>query len=276
MSCPSGGYSPSGEKPAAVYADWLEQHLIEPMAFEPVSHDDLCLAHSTAYVDGVFSGKTNNGHGNKNLDVAESTRWTVGSMVAAAREALRSRVACSPSSGFKHACYGAGGGFCTFNGLIVASRKLLAEGLVRRVGILDCDWHYGDGADDIIRRLKLTNDIVHHTSGAQSLRDSAHYFNWLDSAMQQLRGAEVDLVLVQAGADAHIKDPLGGLLNNEELSKRDSTVFERCCNEKIPIAWNLAGGYQRAADGSIHKVIEIHRETMRQCKRGFSRTIRLL
>jgi len=38
---------------------------------------------------------------------------------------------------------------------------------------------------------------------------------------------------------------------------------------KIPIAWNLAGGYQRAADGSIHKVIEIHRETMRHCRRVF-------
>ena len=269
MSCPSGGYSPSGQKPAAVYADCLEQHLIEPMSFEPVSHDDLCLAHSTAYVEGVFSGKTNNGHGNKNLDVAESTRWTVGSMVAAAREAVRSRVACSPSSGFHHACYGTGGGFCTFNGLIVASRKLLVEGLVNRVGILDCDWHYGDGTDDIIQRLKLGSDIMHHTSGAQSLRDSDHYFSWLDSAIEQLRDAKVDLILYQAGADAHIKDPLGGLLTNEELSKRDSTVFERCCHDKIPIAWNLAGGYQKAADGSIHKVIEIHRETMRQCKRVF-------
>ena len=160
MSCPSGGFSPSGEKPAAVYADLFEQQLIEPMAFEPVSRDDLCLAHSRAYVEGVFSGTTNNGHGNRNLDVAESTRWTVGSMVAAAREAVRSRVACSPSSGFHHACYGAGAGFCTFNGLIVACRKLLAEGLVRRVGILDCDWHYGDGTDDIIRRLNLTGIVI--------------------------------------------------------------------------------------------------------------------
>lgn len=69
---------------------------------------------------------------------------------------------------------------------------------------------------------------------------------------------------------AHIDDPLGGLLTNEELSRRDSMVFEFCCRHKIPVAWNLAGGYQRAADGSIDKVIEIHRETMRQCKRVFA------
>ena len=96
-----------------------------------------------------------------------------------------------------------------------------------------------------------------------------HYFRWLDSAIQQLLEANVDLIFYQTGADAHIDDPLGGLLSNEELSKRDSMVFERCNNQEIPIAWNLAGGYQRAADGSIHKVIEIHRETMRQCRRVF-------
>ena len=273
MSCPSGGYSPSGEKPSAVYADWIEQNLIEPVAFESVSQEDLYLGHSTAYVEGVFSGKTNNGHGNKSLDVAESTRWTVGSMVAAAREAVQSRVACSPSSGFHHAHYGAGGGFCTFNGLIVASRKLLAEGLVRRVGILDCDWHYGDGTADIIRRLKLENEIVHHTSGAESFRDSSYYFNWLESAIQQLREANVELILYQAGADAHIDDPLGGLLTNEELSKRDSMVFEQCSQSEIPMAWNLAGGYQRDAAGGISKVLEIHRETMRQCKRVFGQEL---
>ena len=123
-----------------------------------------------------------------------------------------------------------------------------------RVGILDCDWHYGDVTDDIIRRLKPTGDIVHQTNGAQSLRDSDHYFSWLDSAMQQLQEAEVDLILYQAGADAYgadayIDDTLGGLHTNEELSKRDSRVFERCCHDKLPIAWNLAGGYQRAAVG---------------------------
>ena len=114
---------------------------------------------------------------------------------------------------------------------------------------------------------------MHHTSSAQSLRHSDHYFSWLDSALQRLREAEVDLILYQAGADAHKKDPLGGLLTNEELSKRDSTVFERCFHDKIPIAWNLAGGYQKAADGSIQKVIEIHRETMRQCKRIFDQEL---
>ena len=91
----------------------------------------------------------------------------------------------------------------------------------------------------------------------------------MDSAIQQLLEAKVELILYQAGADAHIDDPLGGLLSNEELFKRDAMVFERCNDEKIPIAWNLAGGYQRDSDGSIHKVIEIHRETMRQCKRVF-------
>ncbi len=71
----------------------------------------------------------------------------------------------------------------------MASRKLLSEGLVRRVGILDCDWHCGDGTDDIRRRLKLEDEIVHRTSDAQSLRDSDRYIIWLESAIEQLREA---------------------------------------------------------------------------------------
>ena len=32
---------------------------------------------------------------------------------------------------------------------------------------------------------------------------------------------------------------------------------------KIPLAWNLAGGYQIEKDGSIDKVIEIHLNTFK-------------
>jgi len=50
-------------------------------------------------------------------------------------------------------------GFCTFNGLVVTARRLLEEGAVQRVMILDCDMHYGDGTDAIITRLHLDNSI---------------------------------------------------------------------------------------------------------------------
>ncbi len=270
MSCPSGGYSPSGTKPEEVVADWSHADLVQLEAFAPATREDLLLAHDQHYVDGVFAGTISNGHGNRNRALADSTLWTVGSMVAAARQALKSRVACSPSSGFHHACYSSGGAFCTFNGLVVAARKLLSEGLVNRVGILDCDWHYGNGTDDIVDQLDLRSAIYHRTSGQELFSDSDAYFRWLSRALENLWESNVDLILYQAGADAHCDDPLGGLLDNDEMVRRDEIVFDFCFAKKIPVVWNLAGGYQKDELGSIEPVIALHRATMEACIKIYS------
>ncbi len=261
MSCPSGSYSPSGEKPASVYEDWVQHRLVKRVVFDPVSIEELQTVHDPQYVQDVFSGEVTNGHGNTDAAVAESTRWTVGSMVAAAEDALDSGLACSPSSGFHHAGYSSNHGFCTFNGLMVAANRLLQRDEINKIGILDCDWHAGDGTDDIIRELGLQDSILHFSSGVQRLANSRRYFVWLDEVIKTLRAAHVDIVLYQAGADAHRDDPLGGVLDGAELSERDRVVFEQFVAQGIPIAWNLAGGYQRDAEGSISPVLDIHRTT---------------
>lgn len=263
MSCPSGSYSPSGEKPAAVVEDWLEHNLIEVVGFSAATNEDMELAHAATYVRGIFTGQIQNGHHNCNPEVAESTRWTVGSMTAAARAAYASgSITCSPSSGFHHAHYDRNHGFCTFNGLIIAARKVIDEFNIESVGILDCDWHRGDGTQDIIDQLSLSDCIKHYSSGAQPLASVSAYFDWLESALNDLIDLEVSLILYQAGADAHRNDPLGGLLNNRELAERDQSVFEQTSKHNIPIAWNLAGGYQRDEYGRIEKVLKLHRQTM--------------
>ena len=73
------------------------------------------------------------------------------------------------------------------------------------------------------------------------------------------------LLMYQAGADCHINDPLGGRFTDEQLRQRDRTVFELCKELGLPVAWNLAGGYQKGTDGSIEKVLRIHRATMDEC-----------
>ena len=37
----------------------------------------------------------------------------------------------------------------TFNGLVVTAMKLHKEGRAKRVGILDCDQHYGNGTEEL-------------------------------------------------------------------------------------------------------------------------------
>ena len=264
----ANAYSPSAHKPTLVIADWLRHGLISPediMSFEPVTRDDLVLAHEPNFVDGVLSCAEPNGFGNRDKEVALSLPYTTGSMLAAARYAVVHHVnTCSPTSGFHHACYGHANGFCTFNGLMVTALKLMSEGAARSVGIIDCDVHYGDGTDDIIRELNVTQ-VKHHTMGERfsSRRDvgprGKAFEQWLEAAVADCRG--VDLLLYQAGADPHIDDPLGGVQSTKEMFARDRYVFDAFRNRAL--VWNLAGGYHTDADGGIEPVLALHRNTAR-------------
>lgn len=258
--------SPSAGKPAEVVADWLAQDLpVEVLGFEPVDRDALCLAHDPDYVRRVLAGEQDNGFGNRKPQVTASLPYTSGAMLAAARAALDNGfVACAPVSGFHHAGYAHGGGYCTFNGLIVAAQVLRREGRVKRVAILDLDQHWGDGTHDILHTLGL-KWISHHGRGPETPRraEAAPYLRRLPRLVSSFH--DCDLLLYQAGADAHVDDPLGGWMTSEQLAERDRIVFEIAATVGVPVAWNLAGGYQRDIDGGIEPVLAIHRRTMQAC-----------
>ena len=266
MTASSRFFAPGTFKPAACVEDWLRCGLMTAAReFLPASRDDLCLAHDPRYVDGVLAGRIRNGFNGTELDVAASLPYTTGAMMAAAEEAvLNGGVACAPVSGFHHAQYDSAAGFCTFNGLIVTVRHLQTKGYAKRIGILDLDQHYGDGTDQIIERLKLRN--VHHVSAGKeyrSARDAETFLNRLPELVHSFERCQV--LLYQAGADPHVKDPLGGWMTTEQLAQRDRIVFATAAELGLPLAWNLAGGYQRDAAGGIEPVLEIHRNTMKAC-----------
>jgi acetoin utilization deacetylase AcuC-like enzyme len=182
-------------------------------------------------------------------------------MLAAARESLNNgRIAVAPVCGFHHAGWAREEGFCTFNGLIVTAQVLKQEGLVKRVGILDFDQLVGNGTDALIDRLDL-QWITHITAGADyCYRSQAQEF--LDRIPEMTDTMKnCDVVLYQAGADPHINDPLGGWLTTEQLQKRDRLVFRAFAAMGVPLAWDLAGGYQQP----LSRVIDIHDNTMREC-----------
>jgi acetoin utilization deacetylase AcuC-like enzyme len=258
--------SPSAAKPEKVIDAWLGLALpiavIEP---EPVTVDQLKQAHNPDYVDQILACEVKNGFGNKLPEVAASLLYTVGVMLSAAREAIRNgKVAVAPCSGFHHANYASAFGYCTFNGLIVTAMVLKASGVVNKVGILDFDMHYGDGTDNLIEQHQL-EWIEHYTAGQEyeaAYQAQDFLLNICDKVTKM---RDCDIILYQAGADPHIKDPLGGFLTTEQLRIRDKIVFETANALGIPIAWNLAGGYQVASDGSIAEVLAIHSNTMLEC-----------
>lgn len=272
MVADSGSYSPSAGKPAKAVRAWLDAGFpLDIHAPHPVSTEQLYRVHERKRVDGVLNGKLANGFGNRSPEVARSLRHTSGAMVAAARAAVAGKTfACAPVSGFHHAGWNYGSGFCTFNGLMVAAMDLLDSGKARKVGILDCDQHYGDGTEDILDVIRDPR-VVHYTAGADYHRASQAkgFLVNLPSLIADLYG-DCDVLLYQAGADPHIDDPLGGWLTTEELRLRDRGVFCSCRAFGIPVAWNLAGGYQRDAEGGIGPVLAIHVNTMREALSALS------
>ena len=283
QSCAAAvSYSPSAGKPKLVLSDWLarpaiSQH-IQVKSFAPASDDVLGGTHDPDYVQGVLSGRIANGFGTTSPDLAKSLRYTVGSVAAAATHVLSApigagmRVAVSPTSGFHHAGYDFGGAFCTFNGLLAAAMHVHSLGLAKRILILDMDQHYGNGTADIIKRLGI--DYVDHITASRSYRTAEQALACADlGANKSVRAGAYDLVIYQAGADIHIDDPLGGLLTSVQMIERDAAVFKACSAHGLPLVWNLAGGYNRDAQGTIAPVLELHRNTMIECIKASSKTI---
>jgi acetoin utilization deacetylase AcuC-like enzyme len=265
MVADSGSFSPSAAKPAKVVAAWQEHGLaIELVEPAPATVDQLARAHERGFVESILACRRANGFGNRSPEVAATLPYTSGAMLGAARRALADRaVACAPTSGFHHAGHESAGAYCTFNGLMVAALALHHEDGVGRVGILDYDMHYGDGTDAIIERLGC-KFVEHYTAGEhyQVEEDAPRMLAELPACVRRMAGC--DVVLYQAGADQHVKDPLGGLLTTPQLRERDAIVFAILAELGIPVAWNFAGGYQVEADGSIPKVVEVHTNTARE------------
>lgn len=216
--------------------------------------------HDDAYLDAFLSGE-------EPMASRQGIRWSprirdatlamLGGQLSGAEEALRSGIAMNIARGFHHAVHASGSGFCPLNGL-----ALLAHAWPqRRVMVIDCDEHGGNGTEEFAERLpNLYNVSVFGTrfgcrggtrSWAFMVRARSDGF---ELYLEALREAEIlvdthrpDLLVYQAGADCHEDDPksLTGL-TTAQLFERDVAVFRIARQRSIPILFVVAGGYQGA------------------------------
>jgi acetoin utilization deacetylase AcuC-like enzyme len=271
-------FSPSAGKPKRVVDEWLRRGYDVSLAqVQPVTREDFYLAHNPTYVDDILDHKLANGFDNTLPEIAESLPWTTGSLFAATRHALETgENSCSPTSGFHHAHWSSAEGYCTFNALMVTAIKLRNTRwrvpylwreftLFNRIGILDLDHHLGNGTIDIIKHHQI-NYINHYTFGANQnhsdWQGGAKAETWLNSLTEIVEGfKDCKVVIYQAGADPHVNDTFGGALTDAQLRVRDRIVFSTLKAMNIPVAWNLAGGYQEP----LEKVLGIHNATLEEC-----------
>ncbi len=194
--------------------------------------------------------------------VARRTLAVAGGTWGAACHALATGFAANGAGGSHHALPDGGAGYCVTNDLAIAANRLVAEGRVARVLIVDLDVHQGDGTAVIFAgRSDVLTFSMHAARNfpvrkARSFRDvelpdgmgdDAYLARLASELPPLLDGLAPDLVLFQAGVDPHGDDRLGRLaLTDAGLAARDAMVVAACRARGIAIASTLGGGY--AAD----------------------------
>lgn len=276
-------YSGNEQSPSAHKPEYMAHYLMrESKGFDinfvepkPVQMRDFLRCHDEKYVRGVLNMTIPNGFGTKSKSVCDSLPYTNGAMYTAARLARPEQPTCALVSGFHHAGWAGqdkDANFCTFNGLMIAGLKLIEEDGFERVAIVDCDYHFGDGTTDILKRINSADKFLHVTFGkmfqvpkraADEIvqKQASNYLAYFNTLRDQLNQFQPDVIIYQSGADVHVDDPYGGVLTTEQMYTRDVAMFRIAKDLSFPIAWNLAGGYQP----DLNKVLELHLNTFKAC-----------
>ena len=256
-----------------------EQGLAELHVPEPVSDEAILRCHTPDYLHRVSNGLLSAAEQRRigfpwSPQMVERCRRTCGGTLSAARAALRDGVAVNLAGGTHHAARDHGEGYCVFNDSPIAARTLQAEGLVRRVVVIDCDVHQGNGTADICRDdpsiftfsihgqnnfpfRKINGDL---DIGLPNNTGDEDYLAMLGIALERvLYQAQADLALYVSGADPFIGDKLGKLaLTKEGLARRDRLVLSMCRERRLPIAISMAGGYA----SNVEDIVDIHLQTV--------------
>ena len=249
---------------------------VEPHA---ATDDELLRVHDRAYVGRVLSGTLSPAEVRRigfpwSPALVERSLRSTGAAVDAAAAAVEDGVSASLAGGTHHAGSDWGEGYCVFNDTAVAARELQARGDVRRVLILDCDVHQGNGTAQIFAADSSVFTMSIH--GARNFPVRKHpgsldvpledgvgdddYLRALGPALDEsVTRARADLVLYIAGADPYEGDRLGRLrLTKAGLLERDRMVLEATRGAGLPVAIVCGGGY--CAD--LESIVDIHAATM--------------
>ena len=262
---------------------------------ETISQDDLKRVHSDKYIAKLFSEGLEN-EIIKTFELIDEAgdyyRYNperakfpltqlfdrilgiVASTVQSCRIALDEEFCFAFTGGMHHAQYTYGDGFCMVNDIVIAIRKLQAEGLIRTAWVIDIDAHKGDGTAALTRGDDTITTFSVHMANGWPL-DAAEYdpdgnfnpsFTPSDIDIPMARGEDhlyisclqeglyrlsdyplPDLAVVVSGADPYSKDELPSTsdlrLSLEQLKERDILTYNFLKARNIPRAYLMAGGY---------------------------------
>jgi acetoin utilization deacetylase AcuC-like enzyme len=190
-------------------------------------------------------------------EVAARAQAVPGGTWLAAHLALNHGFAANTAGGSHHALSDTGAGYCVFNDLAVAAVRLIEEGTVDRLVVVDCDVHQGDGTAALLagrpgiatysihaeknfpaRKARSTLDVPL----ADGLGDDAYLGILAETLGPFLAEYRPQLILYQAGVDPFAGDKLGRLsLTLDGLTRRERLIARLAGG--VPLASTVGGGY---------------------------------
>ena len=158
-------------------------------------------------------------------------------------------------------------GFCLFNNAAIAARHAQKKHGIERAAVVDFDVHHGNGSQDIFWSDKTvmygsthqmplypgtgakTERGAHNTVVNAPLRpgDGGEQFREAveTSILPRLESFAPDLIIISAGFDAHMRDPLANLNFLEPdyawVTRKLMEVADRCADGRVVSL--LEGGY---------------------------------
>lgn len=189
--------------------------------------------------------------------------------------ALDSGVAMNIAGGTHHAYSDRGEAFCMLNDQAIGAHYLLAQGLAKRILILDLDVHQGNGTAEIFSSVPEVYTFSMHGKANYPFRkevsdrdialekgtEDKEYLGILEKELEFLaENIAPDFVFYLCGVDILATDKLGTLaVSPEGCRRRDEMVLQWCRTHAYPVQCSMGGGYSP----QLRTIVDAHAQTFR-------------
>jgi acetoin utilization deacetylase AcuC-like enzyme len=247
----------------------------------PASLEDLLRVHTFEYIQKITNLTLSQEEERKlGFPMIPSVRQrsfvATGGTILAAELALNKGLACNTAGGSHHAFANAGNGYCVFNDVAVAAKKLIAKKSIKNILIFDLDVHQGDGTAKIFENDENVFTLSIHSKKNYPLNKQLsnldieldegvmddEYLEIVFNTLEEMNKKEFDYVFYIAGVDVHEDDRIGKFkISTEGIKKREELVIHHFYKKKIPLCGVLGGGYNK----DFNQLVYLHSLLHRTC-----------
>ncbi|SMO41205.1 histone deacetylase family protein [Fodinibius sediminis] len=262
------------------------QQLIYPenvVAPSPVDVASLLTVHTREYVHGIMEGTLNRKQQRRlglpwSRRLALRSRLAVQGTINAGLMALEDGIAGNLAGGTHHAMPGFGEGFCVFNDVAVAIKVLQQSMWAKRILVLDCDVHQGNGTAKVFENNQDVFTFSMHGEknypfkkppssldiGLPDKTGDKVYLRTLGDALDDIFSQfDPDLVFYLGGIDPLEDDHFGRLsLSMKGLQNRDEVVIRTVVEKGIPLVLLLSGGYAPTVKETVLAHAEMYKKAL--------------